>query len=190
MRFYAHSGQLPDRSDWQLLKDHLHSVAELSQARAQVFGGADWAHLAGLLHDLGKYSDAFQNRLNGSDQRADHSTAGAKLVVDHLHRTQGAQWGMFAKLLAFVIAGHHAGLANGVDDGHERSTLKQRMGMLSAGAPQAARQLAAGATEAATPAAPPAQLPASTPSSTPEQKTAEADLIAEIEQLGQINPRS
>lgn len=36
---------------------------------------------------------------------------------------------MFAKLLAFVIAGHHAGLANGVDDGHERSTLKQRMGI-------------------------------------------------------------
>lgn len=36
---------------------------------------------------------------------------------------------MFAKLLAFVIAGHHAGLANGVDDGHERSTLNQRMGI-------------------------------------------------------------
>lgn len=69
--------------------------------------------------------------------------------------------------------------------------LKQRMGMLSAGAPTAARQLAAGATEATPAAAPPAQLPAATPEpKTAEQKTAEADLIAEIEQLGQINPRS
>ena len=60
------------------------------------------------------------------------------------------------------------------------SALKQRMGMLSAGAPHASRQLAAGAAEPAAPAAPPAQLPAATP----EHKTAEADLIAEIEQLG------
>ncbi|WP_306518886.1 PspA/IM30 family protein [Gemmatimonas sp.] len=64
--------------------------------------------------------------------------------------------------------------------------LKQRMGMLSAGAPQASRQLAAGAAEPAAPAAAPAQLPAATP----EHKTAEADLIAEIEQLGQANPRA
>ncbi|NCW45036.1 MAG: PspA/IM30 family protein, partial [Gemmatimonadaceae bacterium] len=57
---------------------------------------------------------------------------------------------------------------------------------LSAGAPQASRQLAAGAAEPAAPAAAPAQLPAATP----EHKTAEADLIAEIEQLGQANPRA
>lgn len=128
MLYYAHSGQQADRSDWQLLQDHLQAVAELAQKRAQVFGGADWAHLAGLLHDLGKYSDAFQKRLNGSDQRADHSTAGAKLVIEHLSQVLGPQWGLLAKPLAFVIAGHHAGLANGVDDGHERSTLQQRMG--------------------------------------------------------------
>jgi CRISPR-associated endonuclease/helicase Cas3 len=128
MPYYAHSGQLTDRSDWQLLPDHLQSVAKLAHERAQVFGGADWAHLAGLLHDLGKYSDAFQQRLHGSDQRADHSTAGAKVAIDHLTLRQGAQWGSLAKLLGFVIAGHHAGLANGVDDGHERSTLKQRLG--------------------------------------------------------------
>jgi phage shock protein A len=63
------------------------------------------------------------------------------------------------------------------------SALKQRMGMLSAGAPQASRQLGAGAAEAAAPAAP-AAPPAQLPAATPEQKTAEADLIAEIEQLG------
>lgn len=128
MRYYAHSGQQTDRSDWQPLRDHLAAVAELARARAHAFGGADWAHLAGLLHDLGKYSVAFQNRLNGSDQRADHSTAGAKIVIEHLTQTQGAEWAAVARLLGFVIAGHHAGLANGVDDGHERSTLRKRLG--------------------------------------------------------------
>lgn len=128
MRYYAHSGQKSDRTDWQFLPDHLQSVAKIAYERATYFGGSDWAHLAGLLHDLGKYSEAFQKRLNGSDQRADHSTAGAKLVVEHIGQVMGHQWGLIAKPLAFVIAGHHAGLANGVDDGHERSTLKQRMG--------------------------------------------------------------
>jgi phage shock protein A len=58
--------------------------------------------------------------------------------------------------------------------------LKQRMGMLPAGAPAASRQLAAGATESAPAAdAPPAALPAAKE----EHKTGEAELIAEIEQL-------
>jgi len=67
--------------------------------------------------------------------------------------------------------------------------LKQRMGMLAAGTPAASKQLAAGAA----PAEPPAQTtaaPAQLPASSEQQKTSEADLIAEIEQLGQINPRS
>lgn len=128
MLYYAHSGHKLDRSDWQLLEDHLKAVASLACERAQAFGGADWAYLAGLLHDLGKYSVAFQKRLNGSDQRADHSTAGAKIVIEYLSQVLGPQGSLLAKPLAFVIAGHHAGLANGVDDGHERSTLRKRMG--------------------------------------------------------------
>ncbi|HEY0929991.1 MAG TPA: PspA/IM30 family protein [Gemmatimonas sp.] len=65
--------------------------------------------------------------------------------------------------------------------------LKQRMGVLSAGAPTSARQLAAGAAEPAAPAEPPAQLSAG---KTDDKKTGEAELIAEIEQLRDINPRS
>jgi CRISPR-associated endonuclease/helicase Cas3 len=61
--YYAHTGNRQDGKDWQTLKDHLTSVAQLAQTRAQAFGAADWAHLVGLLHDLGKYSQAFQQRL-------------------------------------------------------------------------------------------------------------------------------
>jgi CRISPR-associated endonuclease/helicase Cas3 len=81
--YYSHTGNRSDGKDWQTLKDHLTSVAQLAQTRAKVFGAEDWAHLVGLLHDLGKYSPAFQQRLHGSKERADHATAGAKVVVDH-----------------------------------------------------------------------------------------------------------
>jgi CRISPR-associated endonuclease/helicase Cas3 len=120
--FYAHSGELPDKSDWQKLNYHLHAVAKLAGENAIYFGGQSISQMAGLLHDLGKYSDKFQARLEGSSERADHSSAGAIVAVE--------KWGLLGKLLAYVIAGHHAGLANGVDDGNGRSTLQTRLNLL------------------------------------------------------------
>lgn len=65
--------------------------------------------------------------------------------------------------------------------------LKQRMGMLPAGAPAATRQLAAGAKDAepAKEVAEPARLAAGE-----KAKTGEAELIAEIEGLREPKPRS
>ena len=60
------------------------------------------------MHDVGKYTQAFQARLAGSAKRVDHSTAGAKIAIDRY----GSKLG---RLLAFCIAGHHTGLANGVN---------------------------------------------------------------------------
>lgn len=81
--FFAHSGLQADLSDWQPLKQHLTQVAQLAAERAQVFKASDWAHLIGLLHDLGKYSQEFQARIRGSNQRTDYATAGAKVVMQH-----------------------------------------------------------------------------------------------------------
>ncbi|MEX2521029.1 MAG: CRISPR-associated endonuclease Cas3'', partial [Paracoccaceae bacterium] len=68
------------------------------------------ARFAGLLHDLGKYKASFQARLAGSNERIDHSTAGAA-VVGHL--AQGDDDAVIAELIAYAIAGHHAGLPDG-----------------------------------------------------------------------------
>ena len=130
-QFYAHSGVSSDGADWQLLVDHLQKVAQLAANNAQVFKAHDLAYVIGLLHDLGKYSQAFQERLCGSSKRADHATAGAQIVVSHCEEIFGKQGRALGKLLAFAIAGHHAGLANGVDDGDGRSTLKQRLALRS-----------------------------------------------------------
>jgi CRISPR-associated endonuclease/helicase Cas3 len=71
-----------------------------------------------LLHDLGKYTREFQLRLSGEYGRVDHSTWGARIACE--------RYGPLGRLLAFGIAGHHAGLANGRDPG-ERIALSDRL---------------------------------------------------------------
>ena len=43
------------------LEEHLRAVANLAGEFASTFGHSDWGRLAGLWHDLGKYSAVFQN---------------------------------------------------------------------------------------------------------------------------------
>jgi phage shock protein A len=76
--------------------------------------------------------------------------------------------------------------AGGASADQQLMQLKQRMGILPAGAPAASRQLAAGAPEAVpTPQDEQARIAAGE-----KAKTGEAELIAEIERLSSANPRS
>ncbi|MCB8840030.1 CRISPR-associated endonuclease Cas3'' [Aurantimonas sp. VKM B-3413] len=113
--FYAHSNKPNDPSDWEPLAKHLFRVAEQAEAFGAPLEIAAAAKVAGLLHDLGKYTPAFQARLSGSASRVDHSTAGAKLVFDLAAKADDS-W--VAALIAHAIAGHHAGLPDtrGSDD--------------------------------------------------------------------------
>jgi CRISPR-associated endonuclease/helicase Cas3 len=116
--YYAHSGNKVNKSDWQTLPDHLKKVAQVAAENASYFDAAILAENAGLLHDVGKYTEEFQKRLEGG-KRVDHATAGAQIAVEN--------WGNFGKILAYIVAGHHAGLANGIDSGKDRSTLSDRL---------------------------------------------------------------
>lgn len=118
MAFFAHSTQRDDRSDWQGLAEHLRNVAALAGEKAAAFDASGLAELTGLLHDLGKYSDDFQRRIAGDAIRVDHATRGAMVAVE--------RFGPIGMLLAYGIAGHHAGLPNG-SEGGERTALCDRL---------------------------------------------------------------
>ena len=115
--FFAHSSTV---GEWQSLKDHLHNAAFLAGQYSKVFKAERLGYLCGLLHDLGKYTSSFQERLTGAAPPVDHSTAGALVVAERFSPP-------VARALAFCIAGHHAGLANGRGTGTERSSLEQRL---------------------------------------------------------------
>ena len=119
-QFFAHSTEREDKGDWQSLQEHLLSVGELAASRAAWFGAGSLARIAGVLHDLGKYTREFQMRLCGQFSRMDHATWGARIACQ--------RYGAFGHLLAYGIAGHHAGLANGSFTASlKRSPLKQRL---------------------------------------------------------------
>lgn len=109
------------------LAEHLREVAEKARRFAEDFGGAAHAELAGLWHDLGKYAADFQDMLRAaqgveahvetetdiaSKRKVDHSTAGAFHAA-----LRDGQNGL---PIAFAIAGHHAGLADGPNRLKER----------------------------------------------------------------------
>ena len=68
IKYLAH---INDRKEEQLLKDHLEGTAQRSGTFAGAFGMYDWGYGCGLLHDIGKYSLAFQERLKGSEKMVD-----------------------------------------------------------------------------------------------------------------------
>lgn len=128
---YAHSIPHCPQDQWQTLHAHLDGVSRLAGDFAASFGSEAWARLAGQLHDMGKSSEAFQQRLHGSPRKVDHSTAG----VQFLHR----QWAippsgktdsvgaMLARLIGYVLAGHHGGLPNAGATSLDAGTLAARL---------------------------------------------------------------
>jgi CRISPR-associated endonuclease/helicase Cas3 len=112
IHFYAHRHEGEDREEWQPLIEHLKKTAELARGFGESANIGDLAYIAGLMHDLGKYSLEFQKRLEGG-QRVDHSTAGAKELYALLKGTMKED---FAKLLTYPITGHHTGLLDFGDE--------------------------------------------------------------------------
>lgn len=105
----------------QSVKDHLYGTAELAGNFAERFGKREWGYCCGMLHDIGKYSDAFQKRIQNNDNRmVDHATAGAKVCLDQ---------GGYYCFLSYCIAGHHAGIpdyGNSSDSGSVGSLMGRR----------------------------------------------------------------
>lgn len=90
LKYVAHSD--PDghscddpAATWQPLAAHLRQVACLAEGFARDVGASEAlisrARALGLLHDVGKYTQAFQRRLRGEAARAPHSDFGRRWRV-------------------------------------------------------------------------------------------------------------
>ncbi len=112
--FIAHVKQTDD-GNWELheLSDHLNSVSEFAAKFAQSFNGQNWAILAGLWHDLGKYRPAFQQyirNVSGYNLEA-HVEQSGRTVHSEAGAIHAVAWNKAAgRFLAYLIAGHHSGL--------------------------------------------------------------------------------
>ena len=99
MKYLAH---IAEDGTEQTVREHLEGTAKLASQFAAEFDAESQGELAGMYHDIGKYTDKFQKRLHGGKERVDHATAGAR---ECLKQKQ--------PYAALAISGHHGGLPNG-----------------------------------------------------------------------------
>ncbi len=120
--------RLDENKKFQTLREHILNVAAQTENNIARFEWKTLGLIAGLLHDIGKYSAEFQYYIRLPDEErkgkrgsVNHSTAGAREAIN----LYGKQFG---KLIAYIVAGHHSGLPDGEPrDAGDRSALKWRL---------------------------------------------------------------
>lgn len=124
---YAHFREKDrDHKEPQYLWTHLIEASELAKSFASKIGLSKSGEILGLLHDLGKASEDFQNYLLSGEGllnpdsddyvdhvamkgKVDHSTAGAQIIYNRLWN-KGGEERIVAQVLSLAIASHHSGL--------------------------------------------------------------------------------
>lgn len=98
----------------QLLEEHLRGTSILSASFAEEFGSSEWGRIMGLLHDIGKGRNEWQEyirresgfedaTLENLHQKIKHAIYGAKLAEMRFEVKRG-------RIISYCIAGHHTGL--------------------------------------------------------------------------------
>ena len=133
MEYYAHKRKTADgQIAWQTVWAHLVGAARRAAECLRPAGLENAAYLAALLHDIGKFTAAFQQYLAAGDRsargRVIHSFQGCRYILEQFHHeTASVRSIMASELLAFAVGAHH-GLFDCVDPA-QRIGLKYRSEM-------------------------------------------------------------
>lgn len=113
----------------QTLSEHITNTANLAKTFAAVFGCENTAYLAGLLHDFGKYTQAFQDYLKRSLSGEDvtrgeviHALQGAKFAAERIKDP------LISDIIGNIVATHHGGLFDSITDGQRTLSIKTNKG--------------------------------------------------------------
>ncbi len=118
----------------QTVREHCRNTAYLAGKAAECIGLKNTAYLAGLIHDAGKYTDAYrcylQKAVAGEKVvrgSVNHTFACVRLMMEAYHNNNPniiERWA--SEMIACAAASHHA-LFDAVDENH-RSGLRYRAG--------------------------------------------------------------
>ncbi len=125
----------------QALEEHLRGVGKLAGQFAAKLNAPEAGELLGILHDLGKYSNAFQAYIKsatgninpdedefvnyqGLRGKIDHSTAGAQWIWQKF-RKYGKQGEIVGQFLSLCLASHHSGLIDCLKVDGENNFIKR-----------------------------------------------------------------
>src|SRR4030042_1303018 len=122
-----------DKGKPQALEEHLRGVAITASS---LIDNTCLGEIAGLLHDIGKYSVVFQEyiRSDSDENKPDHSSAGAQWILNLLCN-RAEQIGdeeinriakLIARMISHCVVGNHSGLLNGTSVG-EGTSLDHRL---------------------------------------------------------------
>lgn len=104
--FYAHSENKVKKRETVL--EHLTEVSRLCKEFTGEWDCDTEGEVAGLFHDVGKYTHAFQEVLKGNSIKIDHATPGAAALL--------FQYRLDGIASAIAVQGHHDGLQSGYFD--------------------------------------------------------------------------
>lgn len=118
----AHINKEPYKE--QSVNEHLHNVGKMSKKFCSKISLEATGELVGILHDMGKETNKFDNYIHYSASNPDdkslrgtinHSTAGAKYIYDKFYNTKNQFQKFTAQLIALAICSHHGGLVDCLD---------------------------------------------------------------------------
>lgn len=132
MEYPAHIRKVDGKKYIQTVEEHCRGVAEIAAELLRDIGLEKTAYLAGMVHDLGKFSENFKNYIEKAAdgekvQRGsvNHTFAGVRFLLEkHSDEQLSGFSDIVLEILAYAVGAHH-GLFDCVDDNNNNGFTKR-----------------------------------------------------------------